>query len=563
MNLKGKPFYLNNDDITWVEQTLDSMSINEKVGQLFCMVTYENDDAFLTDMVTRIKPGGLMCRPMPLEETVKTVNLLQETTKIPMLLSANLESGGNGVVEEGTKLGSPMQIAATDDSEMAKKLGIICGETGSAVGLNWTFAPTVDLDFNFRNPITNTRCFGSDKERVKEMGKAYIEVIQQQGIAATVKHFPGDGVDERDHHLVTSSNDMSWKQWNESFGDVFRDCIDSGVMSIMIGHITLPNYERHVNPDISDADILPASLSRQVVSGLLRRDMGFDGLIVTDATTMAGMCIPMPRSKAVPAAIAAGCDMFLFTKNMEEDLSFMRAGVEDGTISTERLDSAVTRILAMKAALKLHTKKLTADLSIAKKVITEPKHKVWAKECADKSITLVKEEKGVLPISPETHKKILFYGIEAKQGFAYSVKEGVAEAFKQKLIGRGFEVDQFDPNAGREGWLKAAGEIEGKYDIIVYLANLATKSNQTVVRIEWDMPMGANVPVYIESVPTIFISVENPYHLLDVPRVKTFINAYSSTDEVLESLIEKLVGESQFVGKSPTDPFCGRWDAKV
>jgi len=265
----------------------------------------------------------------------------------------------------------------------------------------------------------------------------------------------------------------------------------------------------------------------------------------------------------VPSAIAAGCDMFLFTKNMDEDVSFMRAGVEDGVITAERLDNAVTRILAMKAALKLHTRDLNVDEMTAKKAIAVQEHKVWAKECADKAITLVKEEKGVLPLLPEKYKRILFYGIEAKQGFAYSVKAGIAEAFKQKLIAEGFEVDQFDPNAGREGWLKAAGEIEGKYDAIVYLTNLATKSNQTVVRIEWDMPMGANVPVYIESVPTIFISVENPYHLLDVPRIKTFINTYSSTDEVLDSLIEKLTGKSSFIGKSPTDPFCGRWDARL
>jgi len=563
MNLKGKPFYLNDTDIQWVEQTRSAMTIEEKVGQLFCMVTYEGDDAFLTNMVENIKPGGIMCRPMPLEETVKTVNLLQEAAKIPMLLSANLESGGNGVVEEGTKLGSPMQIAASDDPEMAKKLGVICGETGVAVGLNWTFAPTVDLDLNFRNPITNTRTFGSDKARVAAMGKAYIEAVQQRGIAATMKHFPGDGVDERDHHLVTSVNDLPWDEWDQSFGEVYRSCIDAGVMSVMIGHISLPQYEKQINPHIADAEILPASLSKQVVTGLLREEMDFDGLIVTDATTMAGMCIPMPRRKAVPQAIASGCDMFLFTKDMKEDMAFMRAGVEDGTITAERLDEAITRILAMKAALKLHTKELSVSADEVRKVISTPEHRAWAKECADQGITLVKKEAGVLPLSPEKYKKILFYGIEAKQGFAYSVKAGVAEAFKQKLIVAGFEVDEFDPNAGREGWLRASSEVEGKYDAIIYLANLATKSNQTVVRIEWDMPMGANVPVYIESVPTIFISVENPYHLLDVPRIKTFINAYSSTDEVLESLVEKLTGQSPFVGKSPVDPFCGRWDAKL
>jgi len=563
MNLKCKPFYLSDADILWVEQTLSAMTTDDKVGQLFCMVTYEADEAFLQDIVSRVKPGGLMCRPMPLAKTVETVNLLQRASTIPMLLSANLESGGNGAVEEGTKLGSPMQVAASDDPGMAEKLGVICGETGAAVGLNWTFAPTVDLDINFRNPITNTRTFGSDKARVTAMGKAYIEAVQQRGIAATAKHFPGDGVDERDHHLVTSVNDLPWDEWDKSFGDIYRSCIEAGVMSFMIGHISLPHYEKRVNPNIPDGEIMPASLSKQVVTGLLRKELGFNGLIVTDATTMAGMCIPMPRSKAVPWSIACGCDMFLFTKSMNEDVAFMKEGVTSGIITAERLNEAVTRILAMKAALKLHTRQLSINEGDAGKAVATPEHKAWARECADRGITLVKEEPGVLPLTPDKHKKILFYGIEAKQGFAYSVKAGIAEAFKQKLINTGFEVDEFDPNAGREGWLRASGEVVGKYDAIIYLANLATKSNQTVVRIEWDMPMGANVPIFIESVPTIFISVENPYHLLDVPRVKTFINAYSSTDEVLDSLIDKLTGKSPFVGKSPVDPFCGRWDAKL
>jgi len=567
MNLKDKPFNLTEADIRWVEQTLSSMTEDEKVGQLFCMVKYSNDEVSLRTMIDRMKPGGLMCRPMPIEETVATINILQKESKIPMLIAANLESGGNGVVTEGTKIGSPMQVAATGDTDIARKLGLVCADTGAAVGVNWTFAPIVDIDFNFRNPICNTRTFGSDKETVKVMGTAYIKASQNGNVAACAKHFPGDGVDERDHHLVTSSNDLTVDEWNKTFGDVYKACIGAGVMSIMVGHISLPEYERKMNPNIKDKDIMPASLSKQVVTGLLREQLGFNGLIVTDATTMAGMSIPMPRSKSVPWTIACGCDMFLFTKNLDEDLAFMCEGIKNGVVTGQRLDEAVTRILALKAALKLHEKSESKNLVInsekASIKINTSEHKAWAKECADKAITLVKEEEGVLPITHEKYKKILFYGIEAKQGFAYSVKTGVVSDFKQRLIQVGFEVDEFDPSVGQEGRLRPTSDVIGKYDLIVYLANLATKSNQTVVRIEWEMPMGLNVPVYMESVPTIFISVENPYHLLDVPRIKTFINTYSSTDEVLEALIEKLTGKEPFMGKSPIDPFCGRWDTRL
>jgi beta-N-acetylhexosaminidase len=282
---------------------------------------------------------------------------------------------------------------------------------------------------------------------------------------------------------------------------------------------------------------------------------------------MAGMTIPMSREKAVPLAIAAGCDMFLFTKNLEEDYEYMRKGIETGIITKERLEDALTRILGVKVALKLPRKQAQGELyppyDTALRNIGTKQHKAWARECADKAITIVKEEPGLLPVTPSRYKKVLFYDIESQQGVAYSVRAGVAEKFKELLEKEGFDIDVFKPASGFEGLFNRYEDIPNKYDLIIYLANMATKSNQTTVRIEWAQPMGANVPVYMEVVPTIFISVENPYHLIDVPRVKTYINTYSSSDEVLEALVEKLSGRSEFKGKSPVDAFCGMWDTRL
>jgi beta-N-acetylhexosaminidase len=259
--------------------------------------------------------------------------------------------------------------------------------------------------------------------------------------------------------------------------------------------------------------------------------------------------------------------MFLFARSLEEDLEFMKQGVKDGIITQERLNEAVTRILATKAALKLHKKKATGELVPSKEkalqVLGCEEHRTWAAECADKAITLVKEERGVLPISPARYKRVLYYDIEGKEGYAYTIRVGVAEQFRLLLEKEGFVVDRFNPDIGREGMLMPQTNIVGKYDLIIYLANLSTKSNQTTVRIEWAQPMGTNVPVYMETIPTIFISVENPYHLLDVPRVKTFINTYCSTDIVLQTLMDKLMGRSGFKGKSPVDAFCGKWDTRL
>ncbi|HWT27203.1 MAG TPA: glycoside hydrolase family 3 protein, partial [Mobilitalea sp.] len=180
-----------------------------------------------------------------------------------------------------------------------------------------------------------------------------------------------------------------------------------------------------------------------------------------------------------------------------------------------------------------------------------------------KAITIVKEEEDILPLSPEKYKKVLYYDIESQQGVAYSVRAGVAERVKELLVKEGFDIDVFKPSVGFEGVAAPYKAITEKYDLIIYLANMATKSNQTTVRIEWAQPMGANVPVYMNVTPTIFISVENPYHLIDAPRIKTYINTYSSNDYVLEALVDKLMGRSGFKGKSPVDAFCGMWDTRL
>lgn len=561
--LSQKPFSLNSESIQWVEDTLRRLTVEQKLGQLFCLITLAGTEQELDHTLSILEPGGLMYRPLSIEQATKYTQLLQEKTSIPMLIAANLEKGGNGIVEEGTLMASPMAVAATDDVAFASKLGTLCGREGAAVGANWAFAPIIDIDMNYHNPITNTRTFGSDPDRVRKMGRAYVEAIQKEGVAASIKHFPGDGVDERDQHLVTSINSLSVEEWNETYGRVYADCIDAGALTVMVGHIMQPEWTRKINPSIADEQIKPCSLSSELMQGLLRGHLGFNGLIVTDASTMAGMTIAMPRKDAVPYSIAAGADMFLFTRNLEEDYSYMVEGYRKGVISPERLDEAVARILALKAALGLHAKKQRISLENANEVIGCAEHVKWANECADRAITLVKEEKGVLPLSPKKTPRILFYPIESEAGVAYSAKQGVCDHFKDMLLSEGFEVTTFIPQGFMEGKVQTEKEYIEKYDLAIYCLNMMTKSNQTTVRIEWQQPMGANCPHYSASIPTIAISFENPYHLLDIPRVKTYINAYASPDTMLSATMDKLMGRSAFQGLNPVDPFCGKWDTHL
>lgn len=562
--IRKAPFYLNEKKIAWVENTLNSLSVEEKVGQLFCVNFREGEESEIEYVYDILSPGGCMYRTIPMEKAIDFTYKVRKKSKVPLLIAANLEKGGNGIVEEGTLFASPMEVAATKNPEMGRRLAEICATEGMAVGANWAFAPIIDIDYNFRNPITNTRTFGSDPKIVKMMGKTFVEEVQKRGMAVSIKHFPGDGRDERDQHLVTSINDFSCEEWDQTYGDIYKTCIDAGALTCMVGHIMQPAYTKYFNPDVKDEDMLPGSLSKELMIDLLRGKLGFNGLIITDATTMAGYTLPMSRKDAVPTSIANGADMFLFARNLKEDYEFMLAGVKDGRITEERLEEAVTRILATKAALGLEEKKPELTLEKAKEIVGCEKHKKWAAECADEAITLVKEEKGILPITKEKYKKILFYPIESEGGFAiYKSKTGIGEKLMDRLRERGFTVDTFHSMNGTEGRTIPTTDVTDQYDLILYVASLSTKSNQTTVRIEWAQPMGANCMHFKNDVPTVFISLENPYHLLDVPRVKTYINTYNSNDILLGELVEKLLGEKEFKGQSPVDPFCGKWDAHL
>lgn len=561
--LKRKPFYLNEEKIKWVEQTLKGLSTEEKVGQLFCVNFREGEETEIDYVYNILSPGGCMYRTIPMKKAIEFTEKVRKKAKIPLLIAANLEKGGNGIVEEGTLFAAPMEVAATQNEEMAGHLAEICAEEGMAVGANWAFAPIIDIDYNFRNPITNTRTFGSDPETVRTMGTRFVKDVQKRGMAVSIKHFPGDGRDERDQHLVTSINDLSCEEWDNSYGKVYRSCIEAGALTCMVGHIMQPAYTRYFNPGIKDEDILPGSLSKELMTDLLRKKLGFNGLIITDATTMAGYTLPMSRKDAVPFSIANGADMFLFARNLKEDYEFMLDGVRRNIITSERLDEAVSRILAVKAALNLENDR-TLSIEKAEQIVGCDKHKKWAAECADEAITLVKEEQGVLPLTKEKYKRILFYPIESEGGFAiYKSKTGIGERVMDELREKGFEVDTFHSMSGMEGRTIPTTDITEKYDLIIYIASLSTKSNQTAVRIEWAQPMGANCMHFKNDVPTIFISLENPYHLLDVPRVKTYINTYNSNEILLKELVKKLLGESEFKGHSPVDPFCGKWDAHL
>lgn len=558
---KENPFYLTDEQVQWVENTYDSMSLEEKIGQLFCPIVFTKEEKELKELVETKHIGGMLYREGPGEELRQSHKILQDASKIPLLTASNLEYGGNGSAIEGTYYGREMLAAATGDVERAYQLGKVSCSEGAAVGVNWSFAPVVDLDLNYHNPITNVRTFGSNLQTVIDMGKAYIRGAKEEGVATSVKHFPGDGVDERDQHLVTSVNALSCKEWNESYGKIYKEMIEAGTLTVMAAHIALPAYEEYFDQKPCER-ILPATLSENLLKKLLREQLGFNGLIVTDATPMVGFCSAMDRATAVPLSIENGCDMFLFNRNMEEDFRLMREGYEKGILSDARLEEAVKRILATKAAMHLPEKQekgqLVPDAS-ALDILNCETYDRWAKECADEGVTLVKDIQKLLPIDPKKHKRVL---LELMGDFPSNKR--VCESFVRELEARGFEVTVYEPE-GFEVMEDSVESFKSRYDLIFYVGNIETASNKTVSRLNWHtmFGLGNNMPWMVHEMPALFVSVGSPYHLLDAPMIKTFVNGYCNSEYVIHAVVEKLCGDSEFKGKSPIDSFCGKLDLKL
>ena len=360
VDMRAKPYYLDDEAVQWVEDTIASMSLEEKIGQLFFNMGSSRTEEYLKMTVDKYHIGGIRYNPGTAAEVHEQNRILQENSKIPLIIACNTENGGNGACSNGTMIGAQTKIGATGDAKYAKALGKMANTEAAAIGCNLSFAPVSDIYYNWHNPVVGLRTYGNDPQRVMEMTQAYMEGAHEvPGFCCAAKHFPGDGLDDRDQHVANSVNTFSCEEWDATFGKIYANLIDNGLEAIMAGHIMLPSYTRAMNPDIKDDDIMPATLSKELLTDLLKGKMGFNGMVLTDASHMVGLTCRMKRSDMIPAAIAAGCDMFLFFNDMDEDFASMMNGYKNGVITDERLDDALHRILALKAHMGLHKKART------------------------------------------------------------------------------------------------------------------------------------------------------------------------------------------------------------
>ena len=588
--MKAKPFYLTDEDCKWVEDTIAGMTLDEKIGQLFFNMGSSREEEYLKMTVRDYHIGGIRYNPATADEVYEQNRILQENSKIPLIIACNTESGGDGACVDGTPIGGQTKIGATRNADYAYQMGYMANKEAAAIGCNLSFAPVSDIMYNWENPVIGLRTYGNEPEKVAEMTKAYMDGAHANpGFCCAAKHFPGDGLDFRDQHVANSVNSMSCEEWDKTYGRVYQNLIENGLDAIMAGHIMQPAYARYFNPELTDDEMMPATLSPELIKGLLRGKLGFNGLVLTDASHMVGLTCRMKRSDMLPAAIASGVDMFLFFNEMEEDFASMKQGYLDGRITKERLDEALHRILALKAHMGLHKKdktKLIPPREQVHKIIGCDEHIAMQKEIADQAITLVKyKDKDVLPVTPDRYKRIMIVYVKGLSAPGLAAITGVkkstpAEELRDRLIAKGFDafiyespIDQMikkiEAGEKPDVNLYFAGktpikEFRENQDLIITLVDIAG-GFQPVARPAFGMTKGGGeIPWYVFELPVIVVGTQYPYVLADIPQARTYINTYDSKPVTLDALVEKLMtGEEAFKGKDPIGAFCGIFDTHI
>ena len=521
----------------WVRQSLNNMSLEQKIGQLLhpFFKPDNNVDEQIADL-GNIEIGGAFIFPANAEKFKEISNKLQTRSNIPVIMSSDLENGAGRMIEDGVIFPDNMAIAATQNTEYASVMGEAAAKEGRESGLHWSFGPVVDINANPNNPITNTRSFGDDLDVISQMSSNMITGMQQHGMAACAKHFPGDGFDDRDHHLCTSVNPLSLDEWMKSSGAMFQSAIDNGVLSIMVGHIALPSVDAGEFGTIQHAP--PAVMSKKIVTGLLREKMGFEGLVITDAIEMGGSCTHYPESEVVVRSIEAGCDQILFCQVKSAYDAILDAH-KVGRISIERIDESVARILALKEKLGL------PNCSSAKPCSQSDKNffKSIANRAADEALTVVRSPVKKQLTTIKSGQKVLSMHI---RGDAKYNVDSIDEHFTK----RGVQVTRWDESYSEDSALL---DNLTQYDHILIHTVLGPTWSTNRIRLAGNYNRAIVKVMKSHHQNIVMTSFGSPYHIYDFPLTPIYINAYSPDESTQKAYIKFIFGENDAVGKSPVD----------
>lgn len=510
---------------------LSTMTIRQKAQQT--AVLRIPKDRFVSDQVGAAFFFGEIiteASDIGLENGRRLLRRYADNAEIPMLITSDFENGCGSMLRGLTVLPYMMSLGATGSEELAYAYGKATALEARSVGANWTFSPVSDLNINPRNPLVNVRGLTDDADLACRMLPQIVRGMQENGLAACAKHFPGDGLDWRDQHIVTTNNTLSMEEWKRTSGRVFKTLIDAGVYSIMAGHITLPAYQSREKNGM----YLPATLSRELITDLLKGEMGFDGVVVTDALDMGGFNGWYDTlEEAEIESFKAGCDMMLWPTPGYVDR--LVAAVESGDVPMERLDDAVTRILRMKERLGLFT-------SSGARPMTEADHAYVSdvqRRVADASITLLRDELGLFPMSPDTKRRIALIPVTHH---VPALEE--AHLLARLLRERGFAVDEYD-NGLRD-------DQQDGYDLILYA--LFSRPFRPIGFLDFLGPEAIKVQRSLQAGvnKTLIVSFGSPYFAEQYfERGKTVVNAYSMLSPSVEAFVRAACGDIPFTDFSP------------
>jgi len=555
----------------WAERTLRRLSVEEKVGQVFviwCRASFLNVESpeYLQwlEAMQKYHVGGFamsvhvdgpfLLRTEPYE-AAELLNRLQRESKLPLLVAADFERGTATRLMGTTNFPHAMAFGADGSLEDAEMFGRITAQEARAVGVHWNFFPDADVNSNPANPIINTRSFGEDPKQVGDLVTAYIKGAHEAGMLTTVKHFPGHGDTATDSHLGVASVNGDRAHLDSIELPPFRQAIAAGVDSVMVAHVTVPALDADPNH--------VATISTAVVSDLLEKQMGFKGLIVTDALDMAGLTHLFANNigRAAVEAFKAGNDLLLIPADLGASYEAMVKAVRSGEISPQRLDHSVLKILKIKGRLGLNEAR-TVDLSAIATAVGKPENITFGQQVADSAITLVRDSGKVLPLKSKG---------TAKAGLPYMTREEthnqvVAVLFSDdvrtdsgRAFGREFRtripdarVIYVDPRiaAGMsDEVLKAVDEAQTVVAAVYVIPTAGKVGNSIAMADATGMLLEQVLDHAAEK--TAVVAMGNPYLASDFPKIESYMCTFSNASVSEVAAIKALFGEIAIRGHLP------------
>ncbi|MDQ4121875.1 MAG: glycoside hydrolase family 3 protein [Acidobacteriota bacterium] len=526
----------------WVEKTLKSLTLREKIGQMINVPMNVDFANFNSEKFTAIrrhieqnKVGGFTLFRGEANSIAALTNEAQHLSKIPLFFSADYERGLRMQSRTGTPFTTNMGVAASGDVQAAYRQGKIICEEMRVIGANWLFAPVADINNNPDNPVINIRSFGADPNKVGEFVTALSRGVKDGGCLSTLKHFPGHGDTATDSHIGLSVISSDRARLDAVEIVPFKKAIDSGADSVMTAHLAVPKVT---------GDELAGTLNPKITTDILRKDLKFNGIITTDSMEMGAITKNFPNGESAVMAIKAGNDVVLFPPNVEKAIEAIEAAVKRGDITETRIDESVRRLLHAKYRLGLVQNRFV-DLAKVNHLVEKPENVREANATAEKSITLLRDGDNIFPMAAERANKTLFVVIAADddpvEGASF-IPEIQRRAPRAKIV-------RLDPRSTAEEYQKVLKDA-GQNDSIVLAPFVKRAALKGTVALPENQTNFVKQMLALKK-PVAVVAFGSPYLIRQFPEAKNYIVTYAIEEVAQTAAVRAMFGEVKFTGKLP------------